>query len=438
MEAMERSSDQQAKRYRILIAAIALLLSLTTVFLVWRVQRFVKTLDDAYAYGAVAQNLLDKGYAPLGKLTRRDASLYPAFIALIYLLTGGSQLAVKIAQCGVFAGTCLLAFDIGKRLFNLRTGLIAGLFCALNPMMLRYIPDLHMETLLTFAMTLTVWCTVRFHAKPTIANAILLGAVGILTTLMKAVGFPYLFVFAGIWLWLQLRQRRQETAFAEAAVPRAPNPYLTLAAMFLTMALILAPWTARNYRVTGRFILIAPGLSDSFLRGYIFTKTDYALLRLPPYTYAENECNNWFKQICRDAGTVWELDDVTDDKTLGKVAKQMIVTQPLNTVRKIVVGLFTFWYQMTSRMNSLFAALHALAAWTLAIVGWRRSRREGRPAWLLFAPILTMNLFVATLISLGRYSVPILPCLLVLAAFGVDTLLGGSASKESSAANERA
>jgi hypothetical protein len=31
--------------------------------------------------------------------------------------------------------------------------------------------------------------------------------------------------------------------------------------------------------------------------------------------------------------------------------------------------------------------------------------------------------FVAALIPLGRYSVPILPCLSILAAFGVDTLL---------------
>jgi hypothetical protein len=34
-----------------------------------------------------------------------------------------------------------------------------------------------------------------------------------------------------------------------------------------------------------------------------------------------------------------------------------------------------------------------------------------------------VNVFVATLIPLGRYSVPILPCLSILAAFGVDTLL---------------
>jgi hypothetical protein len=38
-------------------------------------------------------------------------------------------------------------------------------------------------------------------------------------------------------------------------------------------------------------------------------------------------------------------------------------------------------------------------------------------------PIVIMNVFVAVLIPLGRYSVPILPCLMILAAFGIDTLL---------------
>jgi hypothetical protein len=38
-------------------------------------------------------------------------------------------------------------------------------------------------------------------------------------------------------------------------------------------------------------------------------------------------------------------------------------------------------------------------------------------------PIVALNVFVAILVPLGRYSTPILPCLAVLAAFGVDTLL---------------
>jgi hypothetical protein len=65
----------------------------------------------------------------------------------------------------------------------------------------------------------------------------------------------------------------------------------------------------------------------------------------------------------------------------------------------------------------------AVAGWILAWIGWRRAHREGRPSWLLILPILYMNISLALLLALGRYSVPILPVLVVLAAFGVDTLL---------------
>jgi hypothetical protein len=84
-------------------------------------------------------------------------------------------------------------------------------------------------------------------------------------------------------------------------------------------------------------------------------------------------------------------------------------------------------------LNSLIPGLLAVIGWALAFVGLGRAHREGRPSWLIWLPIVVMNAFVATLIPLGRYSVPILPCLMILAAFGVDTLLSGRGARPTSA-----
>src|SRR6266702_3237993 len=92
------------------------------------------------------------------------ASLYPEWLAVIYRL-GGNDFAVVLLQCLLHVGTCLLVFSLGRRLYNSRTGLLAGLFCAMHPMLLRYVPDLHMEAFLTFLCTLTIWATVRFHQQ---------------------------------------------------------------------------------------------------------------------------------------------------------------------------------------------------------------------------------------------------------------------------------
>jgi len=408
--ALNTAPSQNAK-YIAIIVVVAMAASLTMVFGVFGHQSLVANTGDPYHYGEIARGFVQHGFTTL---TRRAASLYPELIALVYGL-GGNDFAVVLLQCILHAGTCLLAFSLGRRLYNARTGLLAGLFCALHPMLLRYVPDLHMETLLTFVCMLTVWSAVRFHDQPTVANGALLGVIGMAAILTKGVILPFVVLFGII-------------SFLSALRTGSTKGVAAVVVMFLTMALLLAPWTYRNYHVTGgRFVLITPGASDSFLRGYIFTRWEFATLQKPPYTDAENESNAWFRKIARDSGTEWEADEVVDEANNARVAKQMIVTRPLDTARKVVVGLFTFWYEMTTLKNSLIPASLAIVAWALAFVGWRRAHREGRPSWLIWLPIVVMNVFVAILIPLGRYSVPILPCLMILAAFGVDTLFGRKA-----------
>jgi 4-amino-4-deoxy-L-arabinose transferase-like glycosyltransferase len=414
MKSAPNTEPSRTPRDIAIILASAMAASLIMVLAVFRHQGLVANSGDPYHYGEIARGFVQHGFTTL---TRRAASLYPELLALVYRLGGGDYL-VLLLQCLLHSGTCLLVYSVARRVFNARTGLLAGIFCAVHPMLLRYVPDLHMETLLTFACTLTVWSAIRFYDRPTLLNGVILGAVGMGTVLTKGVILPFLVLFGII-------------SFVFAARRGSVKEAAAIMAMFLTMALLLAPWTYRNYQVTGgRFVLITPGASDSFLRGYIFTRWEFATLKKPPYTDAENESNAWFRQIAHDAGTEWEADEVVDEVNNAHVAKQMIITHPLDTARKVVVGLFTFWYEMTTLKNSLVPASLALIGWGLAFVGWSRARREGRPSWLIWLPIVVMNAFVATLIPLGRYSVPVLPCLMILAAFGVDTLLNRARGRD--------
>jgi hypothetical protein len=58
----------------------------------------------------------------------------------------------------------------------------------------------------------------------------------------------------------------------------------------------------------------------------------------------------------------------------------LITTEPLDTSRKVLVGLFTFWYEMTNLRNSLILGLLMLVGWARAIPGLlRANRRGGRP-----------------------------------------------------------
>jgi hypothetical protein len=166
-------------------------------------------------------------------------------------------------------------------------------------------------------------------------------------------------------------------------------------------------------------VLISSGFSDAFLRGYIFSELDYALLRRPPYTDAENASNAWFRAIAREAGTEWQREDYETEQVLKAAAKEKLRAEPVQFVRKFTVGLFTFWYQMTSLTNSLITGGLALVTLVFAAVGFRSGFAAGRPVWLCVLPALMLNVLLAALLALGRYQLPILPPLFVLAAQGV-------------------
>jgi Dolichyl-phosphate-mannose-protein mannosyltransferase len=417
-------------RLPLVLFGVGFVTSLLMIFVGWRAQSTVDKVPDPYGFLALAHNLLrGEGFAGAGSVLNRRGPLYPATIALVFLLTGEHPLAVQLVQALMLSGACALVFDIGRRLYNRRTGVIAGLLCAFHPALLRYVPDFHLETLLMFLTTLAVWRSVRFLEKPSWVNGGLFGVCVGLAALTKAVVLLYPAAFAAWWI---LRERapglrRDEAAPSEATATfakRLASRWVAAASIFVAMGVVILPWTYRNYRSSGHLVLITTGVGDAYLRGLVFSQPDYALLRRPPYTDAENASNAQFTALCRAAGTEWGRDDVETDRILSREAKARLLADPGAFLRKFGVQLFTFWFQMTSRANSLVVGAAALALWALALPGSLRARKEGYLLWPLLVPIVYLNLFLAALLALGRYSIPVLPTLCVLAAFGIDTLLG--------------
>jgi 4-amino-4-deoxy-L-arabinose transferase-like glycosyltransferase len=406
-----------------IVFGLALTTGLAMAFVVFRVQSLVDSNIDPYHFGAMGRSIAEgHGFAGYGTLLKRRVPLYPLVIGGVYFLFGVHPQLIFVLHTLYFAGTCVLAFDVGRRVFNRRTGIVAGLLCAFHPMLLRYIPSLHLEIQLAFLVTLLLWLMVTFYERPTWQRGALIGVIGGAACLTKAVVllYPFLFVL-GIILACRSARRRGEVR---------PTPWKALIAIVVAVGLTIAPWTIRNYRASGHFVLLTTGTSDAFLRGFIFTEKDYITLEKPPYTDAENASNAYFNSLARAAGTVWEKDDYETDQVLNKEAKRRLLHEPGAVARKTILGLATFWYELTTLPNSALALVLAAGAWCLALVGWRRARHEHRPTWLLFLPVLYFNISLALLLALGRYSVPILPALLVVSAFGVDTILDRRAARD--------
>jgi len=112
---------------------------------------------------------------------------------------------------------------------------------------------------------------------------------------------------------------------------------------------------------------------------------------------------------------------VTTRRTRSSIAEAQAAASspnPVRRARKTVIGIFTFWYEMTSLKNSLLALV--LAARSVGPGSGRMANvpaDRGCPPGLLLLPVLYLNVSMALLLALGRYSVPVLPALLVLSAF---------------------
>jgi 4-amino-4-deoxy-L-arabinose transferase-like glycosyltransferase len=419
-------------RLRLAIFAGSLAVSLFMVFVVWHSQTVVGQLVDLYKFADIGRNIANgDGFRFTGgPPTMRRGPGYPGLIAALYFLFGEKPVVIQVCQCAFAAGTCVLVFEVGRRLFSERTGLLAAAIVGLHPVTLRYVPDIQVETFLTFLYTLTVYRTVRLTEEGTVWNGVWVGVAAACAAMVKAVALPYAALFAVcylIWRWRS----------AKGKVGPLPG-WQPVAAMIVAMGVVILPWTYRNYTVTGRFALISGNASGEFLRGYVFAQPRYYLLRDQPYQVGENEANEMQRDLFRSQGLVWERDEGETERVQNLAAKQKLRSDPGAFVKKFVIGLFMFWYVVTTRLNSMVVGGFALLGWILAAVGWIRGTPQRPRFWLLLLPIAALNLIYAAVLALGRYSAPCIPTLMVLAAFGIDRLLAllrarSSASKSDTA-----
>jgi 4-amino-4-deoxy-L-arabinose transferase-like glycosyltransferase len=381
----------------------------------WGNQALVDQTNDLYQFAELGQNIASGQGLRYndGPLTIRRAPLYPALIAGLYLIFGAKPVVIQIVQALLAAGTALLAFEIGLRVFNLRTGLLAAIATGLHPMVLRYIPDIQVETFFTFLYTLAIYWSVRLVQEENLWHGFWFGVSSAAASMVKGVAlpFPALFIVAYFW-WLY---SKDGSRFIQGWRP--------IAAMLIAMALFILPWTYRNYQVTGKFVLISGNASGELLRGFVFAQPRYYLLTDRAYHDGELEANQMQIDLFNSKGLVWQRDETETEMVQNAAAREKIWDFPGAYIKKCIIGFFMFWYVVTTKANSLLVGGLALAGWTLAFVGMYRARGQPHQFWLLLLPILSMNLVYAAVLALGRYSAPCIPALMVLAAFGVNTLL---------------
>lgn len=163
--------------------------------------------------------------------------LYLTFLALTKF-AGKNWLLVVIPQALMGAGTALLAFLIGRRLFTPVTGLLSAAGVAFYPYYVMHDTALQDTAMTTFVVALSVWLLVRAAQEDRARDWLMAGlALGALVLVRAAMAPSAAAVLAWALVW----------GPSGSHAHRLRNAMILLAAISVTVS----PWLAYTYRVTG-------------------------------------------------------------------------------------------------------------------------------------------------------------------------------------------
>jgi 4-amino-4-deoxy-L-arabinose transferase-like glycosyltransferase len=199
---------------------------------------------DTPMYDDIATSLLaGRGFALAGEPTAFRAPGYPLFLAGLYWLFGaGNHLAVQLVQAGLGALTALAVAAIGRELGGARVAWLAGWVVALHPNLVFWTGYLLEENLFVPVFVVAFCLLLRAGRQESARPFALAGLATGAHQLTRPAALAFV-AAVPLWLWLSRRARGRAVA-----VP--------LATLFLSTALVLAPWTLRNQVVFHRFVPI--------------------------------------------------------------------------------------------------------------------------------------------------------------------------------------
>jgi hypothetical protein len=208
-------------------------------------------------------------YDPRGVLTSFRPPLYPAFLALVYSVFGaGAQrfFIARLVQTVLAASMVPLTYALARRFFTGKESAarISAWVVALYPMLVIYPLSLATEnlffvlvlssvlTLLKAKESLEVPVAHNLNLKSFMARSrwfILAGILLGLTCLTRSVAQIFA-VFAVVWVWFLLKERRQALV------------------VLLMAVLVITPWIVRNSVLYGKFTGIESAIGYDLYLGY--------------------------------------------------------------------------------------------------------------------------------------------------------------------------
>lgn len=347
---------------------------------------------------------------------------WPWLLSLAFRVWGVSIWSVAALNLIAATASGWLLYDCARRIWGSElAGRIALLVFALYPNGALYVPLALTEVAYTALVLGMTWLVIA--RRGWLSAGLVLG----LATLVKAQSLVLIPVFAGLAL---LREPR--------IVARIPRALGHAALMGAAAALVIAPWTWRNHRVLGEWVMVSTNGGITLLTG----NNDSARGGFTPDD-----------ALVRGLDAQHIAGEVAYDRAARTLGQRWIATHPLRFAELVPLKLWHLWgpdgeglwayetgsplWHAAPRAFWLLRAGNQAVYWALlalfAVAPWwimRRRRADGRRVidwWLLAYAMAAYPSAIAVLFSgQSRFHYPAMPFVILIAAGLIASLFHGA------------
>lgn len=333
--------------------------------------------------------------------------------SLVYRVTGRHPAVLKVLNiCFDTLNVCLI-FLLARQLAGAMVGVLSATMWCIYPMAVFLSGYILSESLAVSLMCIHLLLLIKFQRSKDWMYLICAGLTLGLLMLAKAEFLLYL-VLLNIWIaytyWSQWKQLLRVCVLIS-----------------LTSALVVLPWTIRNYRIHGTLVPISTGGGETLLQG----NNNYVVPGTPvsdPTRYGYN-CSSWGLSEYRDMFR--GMDEVERDRAAQKEAVRWLLENKQRWPWLIWAKTKRHWtpfMQSTSDAKLRYAMLLSygpilLLAIPSMLISLVYGFRRRKTLTLLYLIILFSQIKAVLFFGYARYRLLAAPALIVFAAISLVWLL---------------
>jgi 4-amino-4-deoxy-L-arabinose transferase-like glycosyltransferase len=346
--------------------------------------------------------------------------LYPTVLAVFYSIVGHRPEWVPMLHVLFDLGAVWCIYRIGTTLWGSRVGACAAALVFMYPAYWTYDLRIRSEALLTLLISAWLWGTIMCGQSPSQRRYAFMGFMAGLTILCKPVVLVLALLLTGL-IWVSTDRLLQKIAYVVV--------YGT------TCLALVAPWSVRNYVAFHDIIPVSAGVGAGLWMG-----SDPVSRGSWPMS-PEREQAIWESAGITPLPYAHAMYDVQTDQLLREKGMSRIVANPIGYIGLTFTRLWDFWignsFYLVSEEGGLVQGLRTDAVergWAVAIYSLLKrlflmpgfivvamcSAWVHRERWRDLLPLYMFPIgltagYVPFTVEAGRYALPVLPCLMVLA-----------------------